>query len=1415
MLEENVQADLEAQLQKACAELSRRLRAGGTCDAEQLFGEFPSLRDHKDSALELIYTEFVVREQLGQNPGIEQFCSRYSAWRQDLEEMFQVHQLFNDDELRRRRFDTPRSDGRQPTVPDHFPGGSSPRGRIGNYEIIEEIGRGGMGVVCQARQLGLGRTVALKMTLSGDFASQQELARFGAEAEAAARLQHPNIVQIYEVGTHNGLPFFSLEYISDGSLQQTLAGGPLAPRVAAELAETLAQTVHYAHEQGVIHRDLKPANVLLQAIGAVGRGVLGQKDNASQRSPAAAICLSAFRPKITDFGLAKQLGDGSELTGTNQIVGTPSYMAPEQANGSRGQVGPACDVYALGAILYEMMTGRPPFRAATALETLEQLRTEEPIAPRRLHRQLPRELETICLKCLEKSPAKRYATAGQLAEDLRRFLAGEPILARPAQIWERAVKWAKRRPAVAGLIGAIALGFLGVTWQWLRAEAQRAGAELSRVAAIEAADRAEAARKAEADQRDSTERLLYFRDIALAHHEYLANNIERAVQLLDACRTDRRGWEWDYLNRLCHQEVLSLQYNDRLLALAFSPDGSRIAAGTGLWGSNEPGEVRVWDAATGDEISVIPQPTSVTGLSFSSDGKLLAASAVPWERRKQSLVTVWDMTDGSEKLSIKSVDYVYSVSFGAEAQLALGCTNGKIKIWDVNARKELLAMSGHSDAVFSLSYRSDGRRLVSGSRDGSVRLWDATDGRELATVPGIGDVRTVDFSPADQRVAVGTFGGHILMMDASGDRLRQIVRHPPAVGVFSIRFSPDGTLLAIGTRGQGVKLWDAWSGEELRVFRAHLGFATNVAFSPNGRRLASGGNDHQLKVWDLTNDPPLSQLPRSKSGTYVSCIAYSPDGERLAIGYGLKTEARARHPEGMRLIIRNGSESILFQGHSDSITSVAFTPNGRRVVTGSKDKTVRLWNASNGATVHVFAGHTGEVADVAISPDGASLATASTDYTLRIWDITAGQEMRTIDQHDDADPTCVAYTRDGQHLVSGGSDGTVRLWNATTGQPVAKWTAARQAVTSLACSLDGRFLAAASDQQIYLWPLRGDWDDSAQPIRTFSGHTDRVSSVAFSPDGQRLVSAGLDFVVRIWDVETGHEAAAFPVTTGRDSAVTFRPDGKQLALSAGVALRIWDTSDESAPALVPDVKRAAAWHRRELRKSGRDNRWFALAFHWGELSRLEPSQSKHHTNRARAFMELENLKGAASELAKAAEMTGDPVLWCRAANCYLADNQFERYREICKTLVDNYSHSPKATNSIAWTLALSPDGIDPTKLVALAERAVAHRRDFRSLNTLALALYRAGRNDEALGRLHESIEAYGADGTPYDWLVLAMVYQRQGKTSESREQLNRAMQWVETNTLDKSSGNDPDPYFTLDRRMLMRALGREVESEMN
>jgi eukaryotic-like serine/threonine-protein kinase len=427
-----------------CLDQRRHWHRGERILVEAYLAKQPVPVADKDAILDLIYNEIVLREAAGETPQLEEYLARFPQFEIELRRQFEIHGALQDSDL------ISASDAEGGSLPSGELGSGAAALRLPGYRILRELGRGGMGVVYEAHQIRLKRAVALKMILAGAYASPKELARFRVEAEAVARLQHPHIVQIYEVGECNGFPYFSLELIEGESLEKKIAGRPQPPRESAQLVETLAHAVHHAHQHNVIHRDLKPANVLLAQVQSLKSKVQGQTEGPWT------LDLGLWTPKITDFGLAKLLDMDNSATPTQALIGTPNYMAPEQAGGKSREIGPPADVYALGGILYELLTGRPPFHGDSAMDTIWRVRNQTPTPPSRLGSGVPRDLETICLKCLDKEPGRRYASASDLADDLRRFLEGRPIQARPAKPWQRLWKWARRRPAAATLIAASA-----------------------------------------------------------------------------------------------------------------------------------------------------------------------------------------------------------------------------------------------------------------------------------------------------------------------------------------------------------------------------------------------------------------------------------------------------------------------------------------------------------------------------------------------------------------------------------------------------------------------------------------------------------------------------------------------------------------------------------------------------------------------------------------------------------------------------------------------------------------------------------------------------------------------------------------------------------------------------------------------
>jgi WD40 repeat protein/tetratricopeptide (TPR) repeat protein len=1410
---------------------------------------------------------------------------------------------------------------------------------VPGYEVLGDLGAGGMGVVYQARQVRLNRLVALKMIRGGAQAPPDHRDRFRAEALAVARLQHPNIVQIYEVGDYQGLPFLALEYADGGSLARHLAGTPQPADEAAGVVELLARAMHYAHSRGIVHRDLKPANILLVSGGAAS-GERSQTIHHSALTPYPSL-LNHSDPKITDFGLAKLLDDDSAQTRTGAIVGTPSYMAPEQAwgKGKAKTPAPAVDVYALGAILYEMVTGRPPFLAVSWMDTIQQVVNAEPPPPRLLQPKVPRDLETICLKCLQKDAGKRYASALDLAEDLHRFRAREPIRARPVGRIERLARWCRRYPWEAGLTAALAAVLVTVAV----------------VAVVVAARFGEAARRERAKVDESQERLVRLHGL---QGQRLMNDGDLLGSLLpfarglkeDQGQADREELHRKRLGvllRQCPRLVQAWPYDGVAVSAAFSADGRRvliagvktIPAGEGKPASEE-GEAVAWDVETGQAIrrSISYGGRAREGrIALDPSGARIAAIT------SDDTFQIRDTATGKSSGTIKHPTITF-LTFSPDGRLLVTAgKDGLARLWKTATGRPVCAPLPHDGEIWHASFSPDSRQVITASKDRSARVWDTSTGQRRLTLDHADSVNHADFSPDGRQVITITLRAEARVWDArTGKPMTPLLRQrdqltpgglsplgsrPRAVtigrdsvpmvwdlatggplapssvfrgGTTRASFSPDGHwVLTAGLDGTA-RVMDAATGRPAVPPLPHGEAVQHAVFAPDGHRILTVSLDGIVRVWDLAADDPASVPPRLSGAppteslylTGERVVALSPDGQRLAW---------TRWPDhAVRLVdAATGRETAGPLTHANWIGQFAFSPDGRFLATASADKTARVWDAARGTPVGSPMRHGDHVRHVSFDPQGRRVVTASVDRTARVWEAATGRPLTGPLSHPRA-VEFAAFSGDGRRLVTVAST-DVQVWDAATGQPIGPLIVHRNLVAHAVLGRDGRNVATATrDGMARVWEV-----ESGRAVTPPLQHQRAVDHVCFSPDGRLLATASLDGTARVW-VTAGGEALTPPLRHGFAGKVhaAFTPDGRHLALTGSVDKSlVWDLSPEGtdpeevvvlAEVLTGDrlrgligpsgkaagqwhqawqdlrrrlpgrfntrPDRVAAWHRALAEDAGKAADWFAARWHAERLVALRPKDGAswaalgttnaelrrwdeavaaftkaidrgveagsawHPRGLARA--ERGAWKGAAADLEKAVGLgMADWDVWYELAMARLGAGDVRGYRATCARLRRRFGKSSDVynANSIAWICVLAPGGTDdPAWAIRRAEARVgtdpkgAGWTDAH-LNTLGVALYRAGRYSEAITRLNQAVQAGQQKGIPQDWLFLAMAHARLGHEGQARKCLARAvreMDRLEGREPESASSNMPAWPTRLENQLFRREAERVVNDKV-
>jgi WD40 repeat protein/serine/threonine protein kinase len=980
--------------------------------------------------------------------------------------------------------------------------GEDAPGRFGDYELIEEIARGGMGVVWRARQLSLNRTVAVKLMLAGTFAQPESIKRFRLEAEAAASLQHPNIVAIHEIGEHDGQPYFSMDYVEGQSLAQLVRERPLPARRAAAYLKTIAEAVHYAHEHHVLHRDLKPSNILIDA---------------------------ADQPRITDFGLAKRLTDDADLTISGQVLGSPNFLPPEQAEARHDLVGPASDVYSLGAVLYFLLTGRAPFQAASVPDTLRQVASADPLSPRLLNPSVPRDLETLCLKCLDKEISRRYGTAQELADELVRFIRGEPIRARPLGPTAKSIRWCRRNPrlavSLAALVLVFLLGFAGVTWEWRRAE------------------------------RSDTEarRSLYTADLNLAMRAHDENNRGRVLELLARHRPqpgqdDLRGWEWRYLWQECRGgERLTLgEFPGAVTWVNFSPDSQRLAA------CDISGLVRLWPAPFTGTPSEAQVGTGNNSLCFTPDGSRLILAS--YYRRG---VDLWSLAERRTVATLPTASRLQPHHMAALSpsgdRIALNNDDGRFEVWDARALTNLVSLPGEKTCVIGIEWSPDGRWIASGEQPNRICLRDgATYAKRFEwPCPSGMPLRTFAFTRDGEYLAAAA-NDHTTRVwsTRSGQLAFTLTNH--SARVCAVVVAPDGRHLATASADQTLRLWDTSTWCCTAVLRGHEDEIHAVAFSPDGRCLASGSKDGVVKLWDATPPP---ERPRVWSvGSNDAGVLLGPelaaDGRRFIVW---RRDGRLETWDALRLeLLRTTQLDTNHYGQASdqlyAVTWAALSPGAERLALGYGDGGLTVFDlAPPPTTAPTAAGQPSETASRLwhrVVPESAPAA-APTNPTL----LDRGTAISRL-----------VFSRDGALLAGSCQDHSIRVWDAATGEERARFDGQCRWHFALAVSPDGKRIAAGNENRVIRW---WRWPEGTLGGELREPRLMHIRGLAFSPDGNYLASASLDNRVRLWDLRANTLAHAFPRTLLSFRSVTFTPDGRRVlaGTSGGGLIQLWNVAD--------------------------------------------------------------------------------------------------------------------------------------------------------------------------------------------------------------------------------------------------------------
>jgi len=1073
------------------------------------------------------------------------------------------------------------------------------------FLILRPHARGGLGQVSIALDVELHREVALKEIHPERADDDDSRARFIQEAEVTGRLEHPGVVPLYSLGCRaDGRPFYAMRFVKGESLKDAIATfhqGPTSTPARPEPVRwnwalrqllnrfiAICSAVDYAHSRGVIHRDLKPANILLGPYGetiVVDWGlakVVGRRDLATRQGTAEAT-----------LRLESASGTADTVAGT--AVGTPSYMSPEQAEGQVDALGPASDIYGLGATLYSLLVGRSPFTAPDVATVLSDVRRGVFDPPRQVNPRVPPALEAICLKAMALRPDRRYPSARSLAADLELWLADEPVSVYREPLSTRITRWGRRHGTLAAATGALLITIVAalaistalIGDEQARTERQRRKAVLNFEEAARQRDLAASMTDEANEKAAALERQLYINRITLAHRES-QEDMARAEQFLDQCPPALRGWEWAYLKRLCHLDLRTLRgHAQSVKGLAFSPDGTMIVSGDGKRNqepkAGDTAELIVWDARTGHERRRLRGIRGgVNAVTFLGDGTRVAAGSGYYDRPPggEGRVTIWDVATGRTVFE-KSIPYrnVLAVALSPhDSLIAAGCgiassdqVKGQLLVWEVATGRMVSDQEVSVGGVNSLAFSPDGKRIALACKD-LVELWDVTPPRKVRAIKGHeGWVNGVAFSPDGKTLATAGWDKVIRLWDPeSGNLLLTIDKHNGSVS--AVKFSPDGRRLASASADHTLRVWERSNGHELLTLRGHAMGVNSVAFSPDGEQLASAGDDRTVKLWDAKTDRRVAFQEHRR---WVNAIAFSPDGRRVASGDG----------DGIIAVWdpATGRRWLQLEGRNGWVNSVAFSPDGKTLASTGEYGQLHLWDAATGARVRTIEKLDAFARGVAFSPDGTRLVacTGAHDFIanvpglIYVWDPGTGAEVLRFRGHSGR-VLGLAFFPDGNRIASFSSQRPgqpdpvpeILVWKAATGEVLQRLQAGDRTIRCLAIGPDGRWLAAGADEgTVRIWEAA-----SGTELRRIAAASQPILSLAFSPDGTRLAIGDQERTIKLWDPASGEAILTLSGHTDGITALAFSGDGSRLAsASMDHTVRIWDAtpvpddSDASGP----------------------------------------------------------------------------------------------------------------------------------------------------------------------------------------------------------------------------------------------------------